>query len=174
MAKERLSVKDLLKRGLLDMLVRKPYMNITVTDIVEAAGVARVSFYRNYSSVSDVVDDLSNDLSAQFVHRIYPVINSRDPELWRNFLFELFHRLPPEITKIYAVSYQNAGLLLSRINAKVQLLESRGSGETVTEKYTAFGKMGLLSNIVKRWIDEGMRESPEEMVDYIMSFILLF
>lgn len=29
-------------------------------------------------------------------------------------------------------------------------------------------------NVVKKWAEEGMKETPEEMIDYITSFILKF
>ncbi len=36
------------------------------------------------------------------------------------------------------------------------------------------GKIGLINNITKKWVDSGMKETPVEMIDYIMSFILSF
>ena len=33
-------------------------------------------------------------------------------------------------------------------------------------------KMGLVNSVTKKWLDNGMQETSEEMTDYIMSFIL--
>jgi len=54
---------------------------------------------------------------------------------------------------------------------KMELRSSEFSSETMREKYMAIGKMGLINNITKRWMDNGMKETPEEMIDFIMSFI---
>ena len=32
---------------------------------------------------------------------------------------------------------------------------------------------GQINSITRKWMDSGMKETPEEMIDYIMSFILL-
>ena len=34
--------------------------------------------------------------------------------------------------------------------------------------------MKIINNITKKWMDNGMKETPEEMIDYIMSFITSF
>ena len=42
------------------------------------------------------------------------------------------------------------------------------------DKYLIIGKMGLMYSIEKGWIDTGMEETPEEMIDLIMSAITAF
>ena len=49
-------VKDRLLAALIDFAERKDWSKVTVTELVEQAGVARASFYRNFSSVEDLVD----------------------------------------------------------------------------------------------------------------------
>ncbi|MGV2928437.1 TetR/AcrR family transcriptional regulator [Macrococcus capreoli] len=41
--------------ALLLLIKEKPYEKITITDITKKAGVARVSFYRNYESKDDII-----------------------------------------------------------------------------------------------------------------------
>ena len=43
------------------------YMEITVTNIIKKAGVARASFYRNFNSISDVIDALVDELSDDLI-----------------------------------------------------------------------------------------------------------
>ena len=31
--------------------------------------------------------------------------------------------------------------------------------------------MGLINSVTKKWVDTGMKETPEEMIDFLMSFI---
>ena len=46
--KENHSAKSEIEQALLRLMTQKSYMDITVTDIVQEAKVARVSFYRNF------------------------------------------------------------------------------------------------------------------------------
>ena len=51
--KENHSVKSEIEQALLRLMTQKSYLDITVTDIVQEAKVARVSFYRNFASISE-------------------------------------------------------------------------------------------------------------------------
>ena len=58
---------------LITVLREKLYMDITVTDIVTRAGVARASFYRNFNSINDVIDAISDEMSSEFIEDISPL-----------------------------------------------------------------------------------------------------
>lgn len=34
--------------------------------------------------------------------------------------------------------------------------------------------MGLINSVTKKWMDTGMQETPEEMIDFLMSLITKF
>ena len=48
-------------------------MDITVTDIVTRAGVARASFYINFNSINDVIDAISDEMSSELIEDISPL-----------------------------------------------------------------------------------------------------
>lgn len=58
--KENHSVKSEIEQALLRLMTQKSYLDITVTDIVQEAKVARVSFYRNFASISEVLDSIAD------------------------------------------------------------------------------------------------------------------
>ena len=76
--KDHYSVKKEIASAFTDLMTEKPYMDITVTDIVTRAGVARVSFYRHFNSTSDVIDYIVEMLSEEFMEDILPTLTSRD------------------------------------------------------------------------------------------------
>lgn len=170
----KMSASDLIKNALLELLNEKPYVEITVSELINKAGVARVSFYRNFHSMSDVIDEITNDITQHFAEEVYPVISGNDERAWREFLFQHFYRFSKHHSSYSIQKFQNGYVLFSRINTKIQELEKTLPSDTLKQKYAVFGKMGIINNIIKKWIDEGMTETPEEMIDYIMSFILLF
>lgn len=167
-------VKKIIADTLMDLMAEKMYMDITVTEIVTASQVARASFYRNFNSVSDVIDHIIDDLSKEFVEDILPTLSSNDDRQWRNFLFEYFYRFSRSRKKMTAVHSQNASVLFARMDRKMQLLEKAQQSVSISQKYLPFGKLGLINNIAKKWMDDGMRETPEEMINFVMSFITKF
>lgn len=86
-------------------------------------------------------------------------------------LFDHFYHLKRPQKQISNLRSENASTLFSRINEKMQRTESATFGETEWERYLAEGKLGLINSISKTWVDTGMKETPEEMIDFLMSFI---
>ena len=172
--REKSSVKKRMADAFVDMLSQKSYANITVTDIVNTAQVARVSFYRNFNSISDVVDYITDELANEFIDKILPVLNSNDENKWREFLFDFINNALNNRGKIEAINLQNTAVLFSHLNTKMQMYVNVNSNKTISDKYTSYVKACLINNVVKKWIDDGMVETPEEIINYLMSFITLF
>ena len=172
--REKSSVKKRMADAFVDMLSQKSYTDITVTDIVNTAQVARVSFYRNFNSISDVVDYITDELANEFIDKILPVLNSNDENKWREFLFDFINNALNNRGKIEAINLQNTAVLFSHLNTKMQMYVNVNSNKTISDKYTSYVKACLINNVVKKWIDDGMVETPEEIINYLMSFITLF
>ena len=172
--REKSSVKKRMADAFVAMLSQKSYADITVTDIVNTAQVARVSFYRNFNSISDVVDYITDELANEFIDKILPVLNSNDENKWREFLFDFINNALNNRGKIEAINLQNTAVLFSHLNTKMQMYVNVNSNKTISDKYTSYVKACLINNVVKKWIDDGMVETPEEIINYLMSFITLF
>ena len=172
--REKSSVKKRMADAFVDVLSQKSYADITVTDIVSTAQVARVSFYRNFNSISDVVDYITDELANEFIDKILPVLNSNDENKWREFLFDFINNALNNRGKIEAINLQNTAVLFSHLNTKMQMYVNVNSNKTISDKYTSYVKACLINNVVKKWIDDGMVETPEEIINYLMSFITLF
>ena len=118
--KESYSVKYEIINAFMKLMTEKSYMDITVTDIINTAQVARASFYRNFSSINDVIDSIVNELSEEFIEDIYPTLNSTDERKWREFLFEYFYRFTRNQEKIAAGNFQNMSVMFSRMDIKMR------------------------------------------------------
>ena len=158
----------------MQLMTEKSYMDITVTDIINTAQVARASFYRNFDSISDVIDTIVDEMSDELIGDIFPTLYGTDDGKWREFLHEYFYRFIKNRKQMVEIRFQNMSVIFSRMDNKMQHRKSNFPAETMREKYVAAGKMGLIYNITKKWMDNGMKETPEEMIDYIMSFITRF
>lgn len=168
---EGYSVKREIKDAVMQLMAEKSYMDITVVDIVNCAGVARASFYRNFNSINDVIDAIADEMSEELIEDICPIIHNSNDRKWREFLFDHFYHLQRRQKQISNLRSENESILFTRINEKMQRTESVTFGETQWDRYLAAGKLGLINNISKTWVDTGMKETPEEMIDFLMSFI---
>ncbi len=168
----RQSVSGKIARALIDLMADKPFIDITVTDVVKKAGVARASFYRNFSSTSEVLDMILDDLVNTFKKEALPVIASQDEAKWRAFLLRYIHFAVDNKEKVMMRRSANASLFLYRAaDAARELSRSLEEG-TIKDKYRIPSRIGVINSVFLRWIDDGRKESPEEIVDYLMGFIL--
>ncbi len=172
--KETYSVKQEIVKAVMKLMTEKSYMDITVTDIISTAEVARASFYRNFNSISDVIDLIADEMSDELIEDVIPTLHSSDERKWRELLFNNFYRFTRRHKQMGKIQPQNMNVLFSRMDIKMSKKEANLPSETLSDKYLAVGKIGLVNSITKKWMDNGMQETPEEMIDYIMSFIMLF
>ena len=168
------SVKREIMDAFMKLMAEKMYMEITVTDIIKKAGVARASFYRNFNSINDVIDALIDELSDDLIENVLPNLSGTDKRKWREFLFNHFYQFLRRRKEMEEIRFENLPVLFNRLDNKIEQKESLLPAETIKDKYSVIGKMGLINSITRKWMESGAKESPEEMIDYIMSFITLF
>lgn len=84
------NAKEQIEKAFLDLLEEKPYMDITVTDIVKKADVARVTYYRNFDSISDIIESITDHMADEFVTELAPMLDYGDDRSLREFLFHFF------------------------------------------------------------------------------------
>ena len=167
-------VIDDLKQALVRLMTQKPFAEITVTDLVTEASVSRASFYRNFRSTSDILDLLIDELISALSDRFLPIMNSSDTRKWRDFLFEYIYNVRRHRKLLEDSLSNNISVVFTRINDRVQLKEQDYPYQNISEKYCASAKIGLISTVLIRWFNDGMKDSPEELVNYLMGFITSF
>ena len=171
---EGYSVRREIMNAVMSLMTEKNYMDITVTDIVNKAGVARASFYRNFNSISDVIDDITIEASDEMIEELFPVLSSNDERKWREFLFHHFYHFMKIKNEMNDIKFENMSIIFNRMSDQIQEGERSLPQDTIRDRYIIIGKWGLINTILQKWIDTGAKETPEEMIDYIMSFITLF
>lgn len=172
--KKNHSVKEELQCAFIDLLSEKPYIDITVTDITKKAEVARVSFYRNFSSINDIAEAIADELINDFINEINPVLSSKDERLWREFLFEFLYRASRKQKNYLRKNPPDLSIIFSKIDKKLNVLHKDIPEEDFKKRYTKAAKMGLITTVMRRWIDDGMKETPEEIIDFIIGIVMKF
>lgn len=149
-------------RALLRLMASKPYSDITVTDIVARAGVARASYYRNFSSKEDVL--LSAAATVLDGYRV------RTRELGRGFfeyesillIFRYFNAYRVPILTVYKAGL--ASLFLRVFDEHIDEIAGDMSCLDPSRYLLPFVSGGLF-NVFSKWLESGMKETPEQMAD---------
>ena len=170
------SVKGRIERALVALLARRPLLEITVSDLVREAQVSRMSFYRHYSSISDVVEEAAGRAAELFAAEIIPPPGTREEARWRDFLLFLFRRVAraPGEYALATGGIAQTELFRGHVERRVAALLAAQSQITLWELYSWVGKQFLLQGVVQSWLAAGMRETPEEMCDYLLPILSSF
>lgn len=155
-----LRVKTNITLALFNLLKQKSISEISISEIIQEAGVARASFYRNYASkesvlttlISDILDDYRKQIKSE-PDNFYTYENVRRS-------FEFFARY-----KNYAIDLHQFGygsIVLKMLNDFHEDVAGTMSHQSI-EKYKLYMYMGALYNTAMTWIMNGTKESVNEI-----------
>lgn len=155
-------VKEKITAALFQLLKEKSISEITITEIIHTAGVARASFYRNYASkenvlitlISDILDDYRKNLKndGEFFYTYENIYMS----------FQYFQRYHEYAKDLHFYGY--GSLVLHKLNQFHEEIAGTMSYNSI-ERYKLYMYMGSLYNTAMVWIMEGMKEPIEEVTD---------
>ncbi len=75
--------------ALLQLMERKPYKEISVTELVKTAGVSRMAFYRNYQDKSEILTDHLREIMCSYQERCHRIEHITEKSLWIEFFREM-------------------------------------------------------------------------------------
>ena len=148
-------VCECITQSLFRLMRRKPYREITVTDIAREAGVSRNSFYRNYQSIEEIVRQFLEGKTSKW-WREFIACPDRHSHVICEMLYH-FLDMKEEIDLLYRAGLSH--LLMEHI---VLCGKQSLTGELKNTYQTAFMSGGLCG-LVNEWILRGMQNTPEEM-----------
>lgn len=172
-AQENERVRHALTEALFSLMKRKPFSEITVTDLVTEAHVARVSYYRNFPTKESIIEE--------YIESIYQALSADDatPEF-------SFHETREDLTKRFEHSFT---CLLTR-KSYILALYHNGFGSLVletmnrvmedamgdmphdsVERYRLYFLTGAAFNVLLQWLESGAGESPHEMAAACAGFL---
>lgn len=140
--------------ALLELMQKKPFASITITELTRRAGVGRVSFYRNFDSKEDVL-------------RTY--LGTLMTEWFRPYEGKTDYNLPETILEYYAQHKDLYILLYKQGLAHISLQSIKDACGPKPEQpnalayVTAFISYGIYGWL-EEWFRRGMQETPKEMV----------
>lgn len=155
-----LRVKNSITEALLKLMHEKSFSDISISEIIREADVARVSFYRNYDSKDDVLLTLIDDVLEQYRDMID--CNGADYYTYHNVRrsFEYFKKYDSFVLDLYQFGY--GSILLERLNWFHEQIAGTMSSKSI-EKYQLYMYIGALYNTAIVWLQSGATESIEDI-----------
>lgn len=155
-------VKKSIAKTLLELLNKKSISEISISEIISKAGVARASFYRNYTSKADVIITLIKDVLAEFHENIYYVENSYYTYGNIHKSFEYFSKYAVQVIDLHRFGY--GSILLEMLNRFHEEVAGTMSHKSI-KKYELYIYIGSLYNTAMIWIQNGQEETVDEIAD---------
>ena len=171
--------RALLRQSLTELLREKELKDITVQELTRRADVNRGTFYRHYTDLYDMADQLERELLEEFSVTLdaYTPQSLREQGL-RAILADVFGFIRRNADLCSAlVGSQRGGALLERLKAAVYDRVSRQWAsayplpEAHREQCLAFWVAGVMG-LLQVWLAGGGRETAEELAALTEGLIL--
>ena len=157
---ENIRVLTNITNALFDLMQKKSFSDITITEIIRKSGVARASFYRNYSSKEDVLMKLISGVLEQFSAEVD--YNLENYMSYGHVLrcFEYFKKYERYVLDLYRSGFGIC--LLEELN---QFHESIAGVMKVhsLSRYQLYMYIGALYNTAIVWLQSEEQEPAEEI-----------
>lgn len=158
--------------ALYKLLFRKSIDRITVSEICYNAGVSRMSFYRNFSSIEDIFIKYADDRFEEF----YEIIRQIQDPSGFDFYLALFEYLKKYSRQIKALKRANReALLIKQFKSYAKFLmkkldDTELSFIKINPLTVPFISGGVYS-VLMAWVDGEFNATPHEMATYLISIL---
>ncbi|MGN1002799.1 MAG: TetR/AcrR family transcriptional regulator [Oscillospiraceae bacterium] len=146
-------VREQITRALLRLMEQTPFEEITVTQVVQNAGVGRASFYRHYKSNEDVLRCHMAVLIRQWGRDFEA---AGDPD-WAGSLLRHFYDKRDFYLLLYRCGLSHHLLTVIRETVGVEREEEN------VRAYMKAWLAGALFGWIEEWLRRGMGETPEQL-----------
>lgn len=164
--------------ALLSLMETKPYNEISIKEIIYTSKVARCTFYRHYKNkdelllkcCEEVAQEFSKALSAEGYKTMYDVAIAYF-SFWKEHQHFIALLRKNNLLYMFLQSYDE---WMFSVSKNVKYTNESVSAFSFTPKiryYFFFGVNGLWG-IANRWLMYGCKETPEELAQYVIGFIV--
>ncbi len=167
---------EMLYDGLAELIQSMPLHKITVTKLVETAKVGRRTFYRHFDQIEDVLrwrsDQVFNDMIQYLI--VYVQENGNEArEMLLKPVLRYFY-VHSEIIELLMQANRLDIVMASSHRAvapfKSLALTELGIDPAYVE-YNIIIRLGIVTNILVKWIETGKQEPPDELADTLSGMI---
>lgn len=165
------SAKQLIADAYLRLLKQKPYLEITVTDVVREAQVARVSYYRAFDSLDGVLAFVLDDFYDKVTKDILPMFMRDRLDAWKTLLLKAYRSIKDDGFCISQIVHENSSYMLACLTRRFDFDKKSFDDMTLEQKYMMPVNISTMFTCAKIWADGGYKETPEELAEFVYGII---
>ena len=162
------ATKAALEESLKRLLLKKPLDKITITDITTDCGIRRMAFYYHFKDIYDLVEwscvedgtkalqgKKTYDSWTEGLTQIFEAVLENKP-----FIMNVYRNVDRERMEryLYHLTYD---LIVGVVQEKSKDLDISGEDKKFIANFYKYGFVGIMLE----WIQEGMKEDIEELVN---------
>lgn len=170
---ENKRVKKQITEGLFSLMKRKPFSEITVTDIVTEANVARASYYRNFENKEAIIEHAIDELREELMQDIKyedDALIFKEENVREGFEKALTSCLV--IKSDLLTLYHNGFGSLIQSTFNRYIIEFAGNMPVHSiDRYKLYFIAGAVTNVLIEWLNEGAKEAPREIAAICVKYL---
>lgn len=164
--KRALRSAENLYQGLREVLKSKTFKEVTVSDLQKASGISRSTFYRLFDNPSDLLEWKLDSCLDEVFQAVPAARRSLDLEIIRQFFTYLISQ--QELLDLLD-DIRHPSLIPRCISRFGDKLSNRFDDciekDPLRSQYFQSMRLGMLMGIMRTWLDNGHKESVDEMMD---------
>lgn len=139
------------------MLESKNINDISISELTSTAEIGRVSFYRNYRSKEDVLQQEADRLLAEWGN-LFVSLPSDEYNSFFLSLFDFFQNNKDFFTALYQADLSY--IIMNTIVATAEISPQTSNLQAYLKSFWAYGVYGWIIE----WLKRGMQESSQELL----------
>ena len=160
------TVKTLMKKGLINLLAKRKFVEITVTDLIRESKIARASFYRVYNNIDQVLEEVVADVRTKFEVNFLPTIIKKDEKELKKKTAAFFRSVQNDETFLFTLLPENTSIIVSKVEQMGVFNEIEPKDDSIEARFLPGLVFVNIAAIIKIWKRRGCVETPEEMADF--------
>ena len=154
-------VRTCIYQAFIDLMVKSNFNDITITQIIERAGISRMGFYRNFKSKENVVEEFIHE---KFIETIDNIESRRELnfEVYDIMVttLETFKKYAPYVNLFLEQGLEH--LMYDCYKKGFFALYNRENTSRIRDYYNQVF-IGQLFNLEMAWLRNGMKETPHQL-----------
>ena len=159
--KRRKDSKEKIEKTFLQLIQKKNISEISVSTICEIAKLNRSTFYANYIDIYDLVEKVKKRMADEFAQFQLSIKSKQNPNGYLNLFTHI-----KENQLFFKTYFKLEDISFSPITQyNIDMAKKYYDNEYI-DYHIEFFRAGL-NAIIKKWLNNNCKESPEEMVKII-------
>ena len=165
MEKQLSYAKAELTKALLSLLEEKKLNEITISELCSKAGLSRLSFYRNYDSMEEIIREHLSGITDSFLTASSANFRTTPREKFITLLFEHMYGIKDLVSLL--IDNNLSHLLKEEFDSAFMR-----SVSIYHDPYRCYAASGAYFNLFYYWFTNGCKEKPSEVSKMLDGFLV--